>query len=285
MTIFRTAMAGIISLCAVVLSGCAGNMTPTASIDYELFGSGAEKVVVLHDWLGDRSNYDPIKPYLDGETFQFAFADLRGYGGSLKKTGAFTATEAAMDAISVADALGWDRFHIIGHSMTGMVVQKVAVLAGERVKSVVATTPVYASGMQVDEGTFGFFTAAAKKPEEMGQAIQALTGGKLSEEWTSFKVDRAMTWSTEEARLAYLDMFAYEDFSGEVDGIGTPFLVLIGANDIEAFHPPAIQATFGKWYPDLTVVQVTDAGHYPMQEVPVLYATEVQKFLKAHLGD
>ena len=77
-------------------------------------------------------------------------------------------------------------------------------------------------------------------------------------------------------------MFAYEDFATEVDGIETPVLALLGRNDLDAFQPAAIEATFGRWHPNLTVVQVTDAGRYPMQEVPVLYATEVTRFLRGH---
>lgn len=264
--------------------GGSGGASPSSTVGYELYGDGSEKVLVLHDWLGDRQNYAPVRPYLDTDTFQFAFIDLRGYGESMDVAGDFTAEEAARDAIAVADALGWTSFHIVGHSMTGMVVQKVAALAGERVKSVVATTPVYATGLQVDDDTFAFFSDAAKKPEVMAVAIGMLTGDKLSPEWADFKVARAMSCSTEAARLGYLRMFAYEDFAAEVDGLGTPFLALLGGNDLEAFQPPAIEASYGKWHPNLTVVQVTDAGHYPMQEVPALYATEVQKFLKQHAG-
>lgn len=253
---------------------------PPANVDYALHGNGAQKVIVVHDWLGDTRNYDPVLPYLDAQTFQFAFVDLRGYGGSMDIAGEFTASEAARDIISVADALGWVSFHIVGHSMSGMVVQKVAVTAGDRVRSIVATTPVSAGGMQVDAESYAFFRDAAREPADMAAAIDMLTGGKLSPEWTQFKVERAMARSTEAARLGYLDMFAYEDFGDEVDGIRTPVLVVLGANDIEAFQPSSIERSFGQWYPNLSVAQLSDAGHYPMQEVPVLYATVIQRFLR-----
>lgn len=264
------------------LAGCAltGTRAPSANIDYTTIGKGPEKVLVLHDWLGDRRNYDPVRPYLDTDTFQFAFVDLRGYGESMDIGGAFTVDEAARDTLSVADALGWPSFHIVGHSMTGMVVQKVAVLAGERVESIVATTPVHAGGLQPDDQTYAFFADVAREPDVMAKGIDMLTGGALSAEWKRFKVERAMQRSTEAARLGYLDMFAHADFSDEVDGIEIPLLVVLGRNDIDAFRPPAIEQTFGQWYENLEITQITDAGHYPMQETPVLYATRVQEFIR-----
>lgn len=264
------------------LAGCAltGTRNPSAKIDYTTVGTGPEKVLVLHDWLGDRRNYKPIRPYLDTDAFQFAFVDLRGYGESMGIDGAFTVDEAARDTLSVADALGWQSFHIVGHSMTGMVVQKVAVMASERVDSIVATTPVHAGGMQPDDESYAFFADVAREPDVMAKGIDMLTGGALSAEWKQFKVKRAMQRSTEAARLGYLDMFAHADFSDEVKGIEIPLLVVLGRNDIDAFRPPAIEQTFGQWYENLEITQITDAGHYPMQETPVLYATRVQAFIR-----
>lgn len=249
------------------------------AVRFETYGAGPEKVLVLHDWLGDRSNYDPIKPYLDKERFTYAFIDLRGYGASKDVEGAFTSEEAASDTLAVADALGWRRFNIIGHSMTGMVVQRVAADAPKRIKSLIATTPVGAKGMMVDEDTYAFFAQAATEPEAAGQALGLLTGQRLSERFIAFKVDRAMNRSTAAARLGYLDMFDKEDFSDEVQGLDFPVLALLGENDIDAFQPENIEATFGAWYPKLTVVVSANAGHYPMQETPAFYATTIEAFM------
>ena len=108
-----------------VLTGCAGTTQPPG-LSYTLQGTGPEKVIVLHDWRGDHRNYDDVRPYLDGKAFTFAFVDLRGYCASIHISGAFNEKEAAADTLRVADTLGWQQFHIIGHSMTGMVWQRIA---------------------------------------------------------------------------------------------------------------------------------------------------------------
>lgn len=257
-----------------------------AAISYETLGTGDEHVLVMHDWLGDRTNYTPALPYLDTKRFTYAFVDLRGYGESRDLKGRFTADEAAADAVSVADALGWSKFHIVGHSMTGMVVQRIALNVPDRIKSVVATTPVAASGMQIDEGTWNFFKAVVTDTESAGKAIGLLTGGRLSPAWTDFKVRRAMGTSTAKARLAYLHMFVKHNFSKDAEqaGLNIPFLLILGENDIDAFKPAAVKETFQKWYKNVEIVNVANAGHYPMQETPAFYAATLEGFLAKHTG-
>jgi hypothetical protein len=98
-------------------------MNTPSTICYTLIGSGPEHVLVLHDWNGDHSNYDPILPYLDGATFTYAFADLRGYGKSKQLTGVYTVGEISNDCLRLADALRWGVSYR-RQPMTGMAVQR-----------------------------------------------------------------------------------------------------------------------------------------------------------------
>lgn len=274
----------VAALLLALTAACAGVDAETPILAHEAYGTGPNKVIVLHDWLGDRTNYDPAKPYLDSDAFTFMFVDVRGYGGSKGISGAFDEAEISADVLRLADLLGWQRFHIVGHSMTGMAVQRIAADAPGRVISVVATTPVSANGMHTDKDTRGFLEGAAKDPAVMAKAIHALTGNRLADTWADFKVTRAMARSTEAARLGYLDMFDLSDFHGDVNGLKMPVTVILGANDLPFFQPEYIQGTFGKWYPNLTIVTAPNAGHYPMQETPAFYASAVDKALKQAAG-
>jgi len=265
------------------LNGCTSTPSQPPLLSYTLYGNGPNNVIVLHDWLGDHQNYDDVRPYLDTKTFTFAFVDLRGYGGSKSIPGAFNEEEAAADTLRVADHLGWQRFQLIGHSMTGMVVQRIAADAPKRIISVIATSPVSASGMQTDAKTRAFLEGAAKDPTVTAKAIQALTGNRLSDQWASFKTERAMAISTQAARLGYLDMFDRADFHKDVEGLKVPITVILGANDLPFFQPDYIKGTFGKWYPNLKIVVSANAGHYSMQETPAFYASTVDAHLKENV--
>ena len=90
-------------------------------IGYEMHGSGAEKVLVFHGWGLDHSAFAFMYPALDAQTFTFAFMDYRGCGLSKNQNGLLSIEEIGKDAIDLADHLKWNTFHLIGHSMGGMV--------------------------------------------------------------------------------------------------------------------------------------------------------------------
>src|SRR5215467_15896582 len=75
--------------------------------------------MALHGWCGSARGWGSLPDYLDGSAFTYVFPDLRGYGGRRDVTGEFTMAEAAADALALADELGWERFAMIGHSMSG----------------------------------------------------------------------------------------------------------------------------------------------------------------------
>jgi 3-oxoadipate enol-lactonase len=135
------------------------------TLGYQPFGNGLEHVLVLHDWNGDHTSYDPIVPYLDGVTFTYAFVDLRGYGLSRHISGNYTISEISQDCLALTDLLGWDQFHVIGHSMTGMAVQRIAVDAPKRVKSAIAVCPMSAAGSAAGEVALNF--SARVRPRMM----------------------------------------------------------------------------------------------------------------------
>lgn len=123
-------------------------------------------MLVLHDWFCDHSSWDAAIPYLTPERFTYVFADLRGYGASREIEGDYTLDEAAKDAIALADKLGWSRFSLIGHSMSGLIVQRVAQRVPDRIAGLVAITPVSPTGMGLDQGAVGFFRSIALANDE-----------------------------------------------------------------------------------------------------------------------
>jgi aminoacrylate hydrolase len=61
--------------------------------------------------------------------------DNRGIGGSSLGAGSLTVEDMAADVLAIADAEGFDRFQLAGHSMGGLIAQEVALGAPGRVQS------------------------------------------------------------------------------------------------------------------------------------------------------
>lgn len=251
-----------------------------ALLHHTLHGHGPELVLVMHDWNGDHTTYDALRPYLDGSAFTYAFVDLRGYGGSRHIPGRYTVDEIASDCLHVADALGWQRFHVLGHSMTGMATQRLAANAPARVQSAVAVCPISAAGSQVDDAAFAFLASTADNDDHLRRLIRYVSG-TLSERWVDAKLKQSRATVAPACRRGYLEMFARTDFSAEVRGLATPWLVIVAEHD-PGIDEAAMQASFLAWHPHAELLRIPNCGHYPMQECPPYFATVIERFLAKH---
>ncbi|MGZ6005999.1 MAG: alpha/beta fold hydrolase [Rhizomicrobium sp.] len=258
------------------------SQTKSPSIAYTLHGTGPEHVLVLHDWNGDHTNYDPVLAYLDGATFTYAFVDLRGYGKSKGVVGEYTVDEISKDCIAVADALGWRRFHVLGHSMTGMAAQRIAADVPARVKSAIAVCPMSAAGSPAPEEALKFFVTTTTDDDAFRRLIKFVTGD-LSEQWANAKLRQNRATVSPACRDGYLRMFSRTNFVEDVRGLETPFLVIVGDKD-PGLDETAMKQTFLAWHPNAELAVIPNCGHYPMQECPPYFATLIEKFLRKHAG-
>ena len=253
-----------------------------ASIAYTQHGTGPERVLVMHDWNGDHTTYDPVIPYLDGAAFTYIFVDLRGYGKSRHIVGEYSVKEISRDCLEVADKLGWQRFHLIGHSMTGMATQRIAVDAPSRIKSAIAVCPVSAAGSPADEEALRFFRARRKTMTPSAGSSNSLPGGSRINGPMRNCARIGRRWSQGVVR-GYLTMFSKTNFVEEVRGLETPYLVVVAEND-PGLNEAAMKKTFLAWHPNAELLVIRNCGHYPMQECPPYFATVIENFLRRQIG-
>ncbi|PCI31741.1 MAG: alpha/beta hydrolase [Alphaproteobacteria bacterium] len=256
-------------------------MAPEGIIGHTVIGSGPEKVIILHGWWGDYTAYGSMLPFLDRDSFTYAFMDCRGYGKSREMTGHHSIDQIAADALALADHLGWDEFHTIGHSMGGMVVQKIMHKAVGRVKSAVAITPVPASGSSLDEDGRALFHGAATNDDNRIGILNFLTSSRLSKSWYNYVVRRSHETTSIEAFHDYMLAWTETDFVDEVKGNETPLLVLVGEYD-QAITAEAMTHTLLEWFPNATFDIIQNSGHFPMLETPARLATLMENYLYKH---
>ena len=253
------------------------------NIGHTTIGSGKEKVLVLHGWFGDYAVWEPTFNSLDKESFRYAFMDYRGYGKSKGTNGNYSMSEIAADAISLVNDLGWDRFHIIGHSMGGMAMQRVILDIDDssRIKSAVGIDPVPACGGQLEGDFWELFEGAIQNMENRYKILDFTTGNRNSVQWLNYMVERSIASTTEPAFAGYLNAWSKEDFAEEAKGLETSTLVCIGEHDL-AFSKEAMENTYLAWLPNSQLEIIANAGHYPMQEAPVNLATVMENFMRTN---
>lgn len=94
-------------------------MSYLQNFKYEVFGSEeSPKIVFLHGLLGAGSNWRSIVRQLEGQ-FQVLTYDQRGHGQSFQPAVGYAPEDYALDLKLILDELGWQKIHLVGHSMGG----------------------------------------------------------------------------------------------------------------------------------------------------------------------
>lgn len=253
-------------------------MTQT-HLGHDRFGTGPHQVIALHGWFGDQTTYAPCYDALSPDEFTYIFPSYRGYGGSRDMSGPFTVEQIARDVLELADDLGIDQFSLVGHSMGGKAVQRVLADAPGRVRKMVAVAAVPASGAGFDAQTLGAFEQASADPKIAEFIVNYSTGQRLSPGWVRRIASYPKLVARDEAFRGYLPSWASGDFHTEIAGNPVPVLVMIGAHD-PSLNEAAMRETYLRWYPNAELEVIANAGHYPMNETPVAFATLMEAFLR-----
>jgi pimeloyl-ACP methyl ester carboxylesterase len=90
-------------------------------------------VLALHGWLDNAATFARLAPVLEG--LQIVALDLTGHGRSEHRPAGANHhfVDWAPEAAAAADALGWERFSLLGHSMGAGISSLVAAAYPERV--------------------------------------------------------------------------------------------------------------------------------------------------------
>src|ERR1700727_2185237 len=123
-----------------------------------------------------------------------------------RKRGAYSSEDMTDDAIAVLDALGWERAHIFGGSLGGIIAQRLALRHPDRVLSVTSAMPMPSDAVGIKGGRYVRFgtlarLARAKVPEGRDGDIQLslMLAREMATPAYPFDEDAAREWIEREA--------------------------------------------------------------------------------------
>jgi pimeloyl-ACP methyl ester carboxylesterase len=256
-------------------------------------GAGQRRLLLVHGFTGAKEDFTPWLPMLAKSGWHAVAPDLRGHGLSSKPEAesAYTFELMTGDMIGLADALGWDRFVLLGHSMGGMVAQFMACDSPARLAGLILMDTSHRALDNLDPGLVdaaasivrsdGMAALAAILAEQRGPLDTAANQRLLAEEpgYAEF-CDRKFLASSPAMYAAMAPAFVtvadrLDSLSELPDGL--PVLVIVGEQD-EPFRGPSAQmaACVG----DASLAVISDAGHCPQFE----NSTEWWETLSGFLG-
>jgi pimeloyl-ACP methyl ester carboxylesterase len=232
------------------------------------------------------------RPQCDGlgDRYTTIAFDNRGLGASTFGSEALTIEVMARDALAIMDAEKIERFHVVGHSMGGLIAQEIALLAPARVKSLALlctfargkqaarlSTDIVLIGLRTRIGTRAMrrnaflelvmppALLAASDRARLAETLRPLFGRDLAEQPPIImKQLRATSKYDASGRLGQLEHLPALVASAELDRIALPAF----GRELAAAIPGA------------RFVELAGAGH----GVPIHAADEVNALLAAHFA-
>lgn len=264
-------------------------------------GRGGRHLLLAHGFTGAKEDFTAHLGTFAAAGWHAVAPDLRGHGASdaPDDEGAYDLALLAGDLLALADALGWQRFTLLGHSMGGMVAQVAALAAPERLDGLVLmdTGPgpvgvdraladlsvdvVRSGGMallgevvaSLPEGSPLDTTAARRlrrsRPSPLG-------GDDPEASWAAF--GQAKLYAASPAMYAAMvpAMLDQDERSVALGGLAVPTLVIVGEYDTLFFDDCRRLAGA---IPGARLEVIAGAGHNPQHEAPEAWEAVLLDFL------
>ncbi|MBA3303613.1 MAG: alpha/beta hydrolase [Acidimicrobiia bacterium] len=259
-------------------------------------GAGGRPLLLLHGFTGGADDFvDHLVPLAE-DGWHVVAPNQRGHVDSYAPgtEAGYSLRLFAAEALALADALGWGRFALLGHSMGGMIAQILALQAAQRLDGLVL--------MDTCHGPVDIDPAMAMSAVELVRAkgIDALAellagqadGGPLETPAARrIRETRPDLVAEGERRLRacspamyaamVVEMLGPEDRLEALAGLDAPTLVVVGEQDAPFLAP---SRRLAEALPGARLEVIADAGHSPQVEAPEAWAKALRTFLAELAG-
>jgi pimeloyl-ACP methyl ester carboxylesterase len=247
------------------------------AIEFNLYGSGPLTLLFLHGWGNAASSWgDFITTRLNLAGLRCVAASYRGHGGSDNAQHGYTHERFARDMFAVADAVGADRFVMVGFSMAGKFGRYMGHLAPGRLLGQVLIAPPGPEKFAVPREALDSWLEAAPYPARFREIVLQFTKQPIREDLLDIYC-RNVSVASSAGLEGTIDMF-YESIESEVSNIRIPTLIIAGESD-PLFNPEYIDKRVLPTTPGARVVSLP-CGH----EIPFEMPKETAWLIEAYLA-
>jgi pimeloyl-ACP methyl ester carboxylesterase len=258
---------------------------PTLTLDsrtvaYDEAGtSGAAPLLLVHGFTGGRDDFAGVLDVL-AEDRRVVAVDLPGHGGSdgPDDADAYGLSAVASWVLRLADALDLGEAHLLGHSLGGLVVQRAAAAASQRLRSLVLMdTGLGALREEPGERIASIAIALRDSGPEAALAV-SLDGADVPDAEREAALTRFRALEPAAVVGGARNLIGAAPLGAFLRGIDIPVLVIHGEDD-EAWLGNE-QRLLAATVAGAEHRVVPGAAHSPQQEQPEAWCEAVRDFLR-----
>ena len=251
------------------------------NLHYEVVEGEGPNVLMLHGWTADMHRWDKVVENLKGH-YNFILLDLRGHGESDKPENAgYTLDHYVNDVISVINEMNLDKVVVAGHSMGGMIAQKLYFKVPDKIGGLIL---IGTTAKVVDNFSMKFNTSFAlfmfkiaynfAFKTVLSRAFSNLTPKEEKEKLIEMGLKNTPKYVVIESFRDFVKNF---DMRNKLKEIKTPTLILVGEND--RMLPPRMSRFLADNIKGAELHIIDEAGHEVMLEKPEEVAKKIDVFL------
>ncbi len=251
---------------------------------YERHGEHGDPLVLVHGATGDVTDWRfQIAEF--APTHRVLVMDHRGHGKSQAPAdrAAYSIDRMARDVEELIDHVGFERYHLVGHSMGGAIAQEIALRSQERIATLTLFDTGFAHRRTPDERLARWNARRHQIAEEQGMAAVAAMGANaprppfMTEERAAEERERLSKMSVDAFIGIARGIDAWPGTRGRLETLRMPVLAICG--ELDAAFLRAIQR-MGELIPGCVVQIIPQAGHSPQYERPDLFNAALRRHLE-----
>ncbi len=260
-----------------------------AKLHYEVHGGSGDWLVFVHGYTGDISDWRNQVPEFS-EAYRVLVLDQIGHGRSEapQDRSVYTIPRMARDVETLAEHVGLERYHLVGHSMGGGVVQEVALHHPKRLLSLTLEDTSSRFAFEADPRAVEVRERRRHLAETQGMSAVANDGNDVAPaphmppQRSMEEKERVAAISVDAYLGAWEGLAGWEGTEARAIGIQTPTLIVVGDLDSAMIMEGSLKLE--RLVVGSKLAVIPEAGHSPQWERPDLFNATLRSFLAEHPG-
>jgi 3-oxoadipate enol-lactonase len=254
-------------------------------IYFERHGEAGEPLVFIHGYTGDISDWRfQIEAF--APTNRVLVMDNRGHGCSEAPgdRASYTIEQMALDAEALAIEAGFERYHLVGHSMGGAIAQEIALGSPGRLLSLTLEDTAFSFDLSRNEMIMKLAAIRKQIAEQQGMAAVAEIPSPfplpphMPKEREAETRERMARMSVDGYIGAQEGLNGWPGAVGRLASIVMPTLVIYG--DLDFFLLIQAAKEMAQKIPGAVLEAIPECGHSPQYERPELFNAALRRHLE-----